>query len=217
MRLLSAQFIGLSGLAMISPTFAAPFSNGSFESGGVSPWTLSGNVDRQNNTGNIYDGTKNNGYVSGASDGNYAVAFNDNGAVTDGTISQTFDTVAGQIYSVQFDYGLYGDPQPGGAASLVVSATDSTTNANLAVPATFTDSSGTPYELSSANQAYNLDQSYVFVAVSTSSVLTFSDNSQGVAFADTALDNVRVSAVPEPASIAVVAVSVVALAKRRRA
>jgi len=76
-------------------------TNGSFESGDFSGWTTGGNFEfTQVVTGAFY-------VYSGAQDGNYYATM---GPVSsDGTLSQTFATLAGVQYTVNFWFAAVGD------------------------------------------------------------------------------------------------------------
>ncbi|MFS0738151.1 choice-of-anchor C family protein [Sphingomonas sp. 1P06PA] len=165
---------------------AAAFQNGSFEDGpdagsfitlsagdtSVTGWTVgAGTVD--------YIGSY---WV--ASDGTNSFDLSGNGI---GSISQTFDTIAGLTYNVTFD--LAGNPAGDPATkTLLTMATGGSTQTD-----TFT--------VTGANTLANMGWqtfSYSFVAQSASSTLTFSSDT-ATAFGP-ALDNVTVTAVPEPAA-----------------
>ncbi|MFL6515093.1 MAG: DUF642 domain-containing protein, partial [Chthoniobacterales bacterium] len=67
-----------------------PFANGSFEQG-LPSWTTTGNFD----------------LVSvGASVGSKALRFNAGNTTTNAVVTQSFATVAGQLYNLTFDYGV---------------------------------------------------------------------------------------------------------------
>ena len=82
---------------------ADPFQNGSFELNGgdksyvAAGWALSGTAK------GVQIGDS-----EGASAGSYAALFNKAVHKIGGGLSQTFRTVAGQTYTVQFDFGSYG-------------------------------------------------------------------------------------------------------------
>lgn len=183
---------------MSAPAAAAGFVNGSFESstcgtpsGGfttvvagnncITAWTVdSGSVDLVNGYWQAYDGT-------------HSVDLAGN---QPGSISQLFDTVAGQLYSV--DYWLSGNPDGGDFQKWgVVSAVNGGTIAS----ATFLGLQG----LSHSNMNYN-HWNFQFTATGNSTKLTFaSDPSEG--FYGAVLDSVSVTGpVPEPSTWAMLLV-----------
>lgn len=122
-----------------------------------------------------------------------------------GTIAQSFATTMGQTYSLSF---YYSDNPYGSGAAATVSASDS---------------SLTPLSITHSDAAYgSLNWQYVqvnFIATSTSSTLTFASNDPASSTTGILLDNVRVSAVPEPSSIVLFGLGglgVVAIARCRR-
>ena len=164
---------------------AAPFVNGSFESGtnpgvftplaagstAITGWTVGGDsVD--------YIGTYWN-----AQSGSRSVDLSGNAP---GSIFQTFDTVLGQVYNVTFFLGANGDGPPP-SKTVSVSATGNAAS-NYAV-------GSTPFPPNvTAWSPFN----YIFTATGTSTTLTFT--STGTTAYGAALDNVNVTAVPEPAA-----------------
>ena len=92
----------LPALTLAASAYAAPFQNGSFEvnccGGGNSNTNASG-------------WTATNGppirflSLEGATDGAFAAIFNPGSGVNGAVLSQTFDTLAGQFYTVTFDWG----------------------------------------------------------------------------------------------------------------
>jgi choice-of-anchor C domain-containing protein len=164
---------------------AAPFVNGSFESGtnpgvftplaagstAITGWTVGGDsVD--------YIGTYWN-----AQSGARSVDLSGNAP---GSIFQTFDTVLGQVYNVTFFLGANGDGPPP-TKSVSVSATGNAAGSYSV--------GSTPFPPNvTAWSPFN----YVFTATGTSTTLTFT--STGTTAYGAALDNVNVTAVPEPAA-----------------
>lgn len=183
-------FLGLAAaLAVPSAGYAAAFINGDFELGtnpgadfltlgtsatDITGWTVtSGAVDY---IGDYWE----------AGSGSRSVDLN---AVGAGTISQTFDTIAGQTYSV--DFLLSGNPVLGaGSKILQVAATG-----NAAADYSF-DTTG--HSVTSMGWAGRV---YEFTALGASTTLSFA--SLVGSAAGPALDNVRIApavmAVPEPA------------------
>jgi len=192
LRLLAAAAVSFAIIGA-SPAAAAGFVNGSFETstcgapaGGfatvnagnncITGWTVdSGSVD----------------YINGYWQAQSGVRSIDLAGNNPGTISQIFDTVAGQLYSV--DYYLSGNPDGGAAAKFgVVSAV----NGSLISSATFLGLQGA----SRANMNY-LPWNFTFTATGPTTKLSFASNLSAGNFYGAALDSVTVtSAVPEPAT-----------------
>lgn len=181
---------GLLAVLAIGPTArAAPFTNGSFEAGSVNPG--GGFVPLGGGSGAVTGWTTGGGgidYIGGywqPSNGSRSVDLSNLSA---GSIFQTFDTVAGQLYTVTFDMAGNTD---GGAL-----IKDMTVQATGGLLANFSfDRTGKTH----ANMGW-ISLSYSFVATGSSTTLTFTsleNNPYGPA-----LDNVAVTAVPEPASLA---------------
>ena len=176
-----------------SPAAAAGFVNGSFEtstcgapSGGfatvnagnncITGWTVdSGSVD----------------YINGYWQAQSGVRSIDLAGNNPGTLSQIFDTVAGQLYSV--DYYLSGNPDGGAAAKFgVVSAV----NGAVISSATFLGLQGASH----SNMNY-LPWNFTFTATGPTTKLSFASNPSAGNFYGAALDSVTVtSAVPEPST-----------------
>jgi choice-of-anchor C domain-containing protein len=164
---------------------AAPFVNGSFESGtnpgvftpltagstAITGWTVGG--DSVDYIGSYWN----------AQSGSRSVDLSGNAP---GSIFQTFDTVLGQVYNVTFFLGANGDGPPP-TKSVSVTATGNAAG-NYSV-------GSTPFPPNvTAWSPFN----YVFTATGTSTTLTFA--STGTTAYGAALDNVNVTAVPEPAA-----------------
>lgn len=193
------------GLAagFIAPANADPsvnlIQNGDFETGTLSPWTASGNLD----IGTIpYFGGG-----STAANGSYIVAFNDGDRAPNAVLSQTFATQAGVQYTVAYSYGS----NDGTQQSITASVADDQA-ATLAAAFTTSLAGDTSLE----------PFSFVFTADSASSTLSFADFSGNPTIStDGLLDNVSVTAiaVPEPASAALLAFGLASFgaARRRRA
>lgn len=178
-----AALAALSGSAE-----AAPLINGSFELGtdpgsfttvgpggsAITGWTVGG-IDGVDYIGSYWQ----------AQDGVRSVDLSGNGP---GSVSQLIDTDFGQQYTVSF--WLAGNPDGGDTAKLTVTSVAGT------VPQfdTFTVVPGTNTHANMGWQQY----AYTFTAFGAQSLLTFAsgeDNAYGPA-----LDNVAITAVPEPAS-----------------
>jgi choice-of-anchor C domain-containing protein len=189
--LVTAACVAACGVA--TSAGAAAFTNGSFELGvdpggsfvtlgngstGITGWVVGGDsVD----------------YIGGywnAEDGSRSVDLSGN---ANGSVAQTFDTVAGQTYVVNFF--LAGNPDGGPAAKLAITSADGAqqqSNVFTVVPGVNTRS----------NMGW-ADYTYQFTAATTSTTLAFA-SATNTAFGP-ALDNVSIATVaglgvPEPAS-----------------
>lgn len=178
---LSLTSAGIIGLTAVPALAASPFANGSFENG-VDPGSFT-----QLNA--VDSATINNWSVtSGSVDyiGSYWAASQgtkslDLSGLAAGAISQTFDTVAGHVYSVSFD--LAGNPDGGSGAKTL-----NLDSGGASSPFTFNVTSQTKAAMGW------LPQSYSFTASSSSTTLTFTSTTN-TAFGP-ALDNVALSVNP---------------------
>ncbi len=143
--------------------------NGSFESGETG-WTMTGNRV-------VFD--SDGSYV--AVDGTKMVVFNAANSTPDAVISQTFTTIPGEDYLLEFSVGTFAGN--GIEQKLQVDVTGSTTLVS-ATESVF--GSNSPTTVWTA-------KSYAFTADSASTTLTFTDISPGSSLVDMVLDNVRVS------------------------
>lgn len=173
--------------AFPATAYAGPFINGSFETSSTNPGatfaTLAGGSTAIN--GWVVGGDSID-YIGGywnAQNGSRSIDLSGNAP---GSIAQTFDTVIGQVYNVTFFLGANGDGPPP-SKTVSVGATGNATG-NYSV-------GSTPFPPNvTAWSPFN----YVFTASGTSTTLTFT--STGTTAFGAALDNVNVTAVPEPAA-----------------
>nr|WP_186728946.1 choice-of-anchor C family protein [Sphingomonas panacisoli] len=103
-----------------------------------------------------------------------------------GSIFQTFDTMLGQVYNVTFFLGANGDGPPPTKTVSVTATGNAAGNYSVGT---------TPFP---PNVVTWSPFNYVFTATGTSTTLTFTSTGQTAYGA--ALDNVNVTAVPEPAT-----------------
>lgn len=190
-------------LLFATSTSAAPFANGSFEDpaqGGptrvsisnLSDWSASGGfmlLERGvNGTSNL-----------AAADGSQFVSFGHNGQTGD-TLSQVFDTVIGQGYSVTHQLTSIQGSAP---QTMSVSAFDDVSNSLL----------GTVNSMASLSNTWIAGTPLSFVATSASTRLEF-QHTVGASGPNLALDDVRV--IPEPSSLALLTAGGLLLLRRRR-
>lgn len=183
--------LSLMATAMVAvPATAATFMNGSFEQPGGAPirrfltdgdtfvtgWTNNGGFQ-------IYESSGQDSIAAG--EGAYYVSFGHNGAIG-GTLSQTFDTVINQAYTV--NYLVRQQQGNDSAQSLTAEIVGGPSVLNGALSAT----------------DWLAGITLSFVATNASTTLRFRDSSTSGSFANVALDAVSVigagPAVPEPAS-----------------
>ena len=186
---------------------AAAFTNGSFELG-VDPGSTFVTLGNGSTgiTGWVVGGDSID-YIGGywqAEDGSRSVDLSGN---ANGSVSQTFDTLAGHSYVVNFF--LAGNPDGGPAAKVAITSADGTQLQSNIFTVTGSDS-----RTSMGWKPY----SYDFTAATNSTTLTFA-SATGTAFGP-ALDNVSVAGVTEPATWAMMLIGFgglgAALRSRRR-
>ena len=195
---------------MSSAANASLLVNGSFEQG--TPQPGSGGFDTLGSGSNAVTGwTVSSGsvdWINGywqAQDGTHSIDLAGN---VPGAIEQTFETVVGGVYSV--NYWLSGNPDGGsvGKDGVVAAINGAIVDASSSI----TGIKGPSHE----NMEYSL-KNFTFTASGTSTTLRFSSAENAGAFG-AVLDNVSVSAVPEPATWAMMLVGfgVVGASMRRR-
>ncbi len=179
----SGMLVALGVWSMASTASAGPnlIQNGDFEAGTISPWITSGLVNMTTMIPYFGGG-------SPAANGAWMVTFNDGDRTANGTISQSFATVAGAQYKVSFDYGT----NNGDGQQITAQASDTSgTLASLAAVSAVGSIALNPYGFS-------------FQASSSQTTLSFLDDPANFTYStDGLLDNVVVSlvaAVPEPAT-----------------
>lgn len=201
MRKLSA-LAGVAALILAAPmAHANLLSNGGFESS-----TFNGAFAQLNSGARLGAWSVDSGSVDIVNrywqhaEGNYSLDLNGNSG---GRISQTFGTVVGQQYNVSFS--LAGNAEGGGSLKLV--------DAGVTGVHTFTfDSTGR----SPSNMGW-VSEGFSFIATAASSTLYFQGNNKNSVWG-AALDNVSVTAVPEPSTYAMLAagLGLMGLIARRR-
>ena len=181
---------------------AAPFANGSLEStagGNIQTVSASTTADSWSvavaNVEYVKSGYSNGSDTVGAAqDGDWFVDLN--GTQGPGRISQTFDTIAGQWYRI--DYWISGNAGPNG--STMADGSKSLTaswNGGTADSATYAHQSGDNW----SNLRWE-GHSFQAQASGTSSTLPFQSTSSYYIPAGPFIDAISVTAVPEPATLA---------------
>lgn len=173
-------------LLLLGPSInvkADPFQNGSFENG---PTIINGYITLYSGSTEIPGWTVDSASIDfvgdywTASDGSRSIDLNGDGR---GAISQSFDTITGSWYQVNFD--MAGNPDDPGLKLLVVSA--NTTEEEFEFDSTGTNSSDMQW----------IEKYFVFQAVSNITTLQFKAVSPDSIYGP-ALDNVRVTPIPRP-------------------
>lgn len=204
-----AALLVITNSIAVTTAHADLILNGSFENatnGSPDSWVSAGNLQVISS--------------QGETDGINALAFSFGNVPSNGVISQAFTTVAGTSYSLTFDFGKYSINQPLEIARLQVDLFDGSGFGGLQLlnqlVADGTPSTGDPDSTDSPN-VYSSFQ-FGFIASGTTSTLRFADfsdsQSAGGGF-DAMLDNVHVSAVPEPSSFTLLSLTVIAIFARR--
>ncbi|MFL6513980.1 MAG: DUF642 domain-containing protein, partial [Chthoniobacterales bacterium] len=179
MKLASILLAGAMGLIWGSPAQAQNLiSNGDFEVGPFAPsstltdWTVGG-------TGHIHSAPE------GATNGSHSAAFNIGHNDEGTTLSQSFSTVVGQLYSLDFDSGVVGQPTGTMQMNVQVTGSNNLINQTVTPPAANT---------SDPNSVVFQHYHFIFVADSTTTTLQFTDIGIGNSVADTLVDSVSVAA-----------------------
>jgi hypothetical protein len=145
--------------------------NGSFEQD-FTGWTSTGNIEIKSAA------------PYAARDGSKLIAFNAGNSTPNGVLTQTFPTATGQSYTLAFDAGVLSYNTNPQKVLVTVTGGGSLLSQTITING-----------LSGGTNRW-LPQSYTFVADSTSTTLTFRDQSTATNYLDLLLDNVRVT---EPA------------------
>jgi hypothetical protein len=152
----------------------------------VTGWTVGG-------SGHVADRT-----AEGATAGNGAAVLSVGGDFQGDTLSQTFPTAIGQFYTIDFDAGIFGVPDPGALLQLRIQifGTAQLRDNTIAPPVNTGPSPFDPTKV-----VFNHYQ-YSFVADSSVTTLQFSDVGTGNKNADQVVDNVVVGNGSTPAPTA---------------
>ena len=171
----------------LAPTAAPlPLTNGNFESapfdsnGTISGWTVGGAADLAAS-------------AEGATTGSHSAAFSIGQDSQSNTLSQTFATIIGQDYNLEFDAGVFGT-HSGGPLQFRARVYDSVTGSSLLDQTVLPPEAGTL----NANAVTFNHYRFSFNATGASTTLEFSDIGTGASGADIILDTVSVAA-PTPA------------------
>jgi choice-of-anchor C domain-containing protein len=193
--------LGILILALTSVVQAAPFTNGGFENSPINPgsFTTLGEISTALTGWSIVgQGIDYIGTYWVAAEGSRSVDLSSTGA---GGIQQLFDTIPGVTYNVTFS--LAGNPVGGPAIKSV----------GVEIGATVTNFTFDTTGRSLTDMGWET-RSLQFTATGTSTVLGFVSNTL-TAFGP-AIDNVSVSAIPEPATWAMFGGGLLAVALSRR-
>lgn len=197
--------LGVLLVAGAGPAAAAPFTNGSFELGSVNPgsgWNTLASGNPAITGWEIFDGTIDYiGTYWQAANGSRSVDLNGNDGAAG--IRQTFDTIGGATYQVSFALAANPDGAPLTKSVQVTSGSASQLFAFTVLPGTSRTDMGWVYH------------SLLFTAAGGSTTLSFLSDTASVFFGP-AIDDVSVTAVPEPATLSLLALGLAAGARARR-
>lgn len=192
------------------PTHAESIVNGNFETGTFTGWTNSGAVVVASDSAfRTFAGA-----VGSFPTGTYVAEFGGGDVPASGVLSQVFGTTAGQQYLLTFDYGRFQSPGCCAGAQIIKATAVNVSNDSLLNSITITDATGN-------NNLATIfaPHSMLFLASGPSTRLAFIDLSVFTVSTDGLLDNVSVTAVPEPATylLFIVGLASVAYPRRRKA
>ncbi len=145
--------------------------NGSFENGATG-WTLTGN-------GSILPGTP----PYAASAGANLVVMNSGQSLPNATVTQSFPTIPGQSYALDFDLGV-----------VAFNFTEQKISVEITGANPLLSQIGSEFGNGSGTSVW-AQKTYIFIANSTTTTLTFRDQSILTDSIDLLLDNVRVTAI----------------------
>jgi hypothetical protein len=172
------QVVDTVALSLINPGNPA-LTNGDFETG---PFNTRGSVTGWTVGGHVADN------MEGATSFSHAAALSEGGDSQGDTLDQTFSTVSGQMYAVDFDAGIFGK-RSGAPLQLRTEIIGNTT----LVDQTVTPPDANTFDPGSvAFQHYHI----IFMANSATTMLRFVSVGLGNANADQIVDTVSVTAVP---------------------
>ena len=152
----------------LAPPDGETFTNGGFENGYFG-WTATGNQALMSSAP----------YVP--AEGSYVVAFNSGQATPNGELTQTFNTIVGQTYTVAFDVGVLAFNTHEQRLRVVAEGSTERLAQTISI-----------YGLGGGATRW-ISASYPFVADSPTTTLTFRDISPTSANLDLLLDNIRVT------------------------